>query len=561
MGDRANEGRGAVRGGARQPPPPPADAVGDDDAAGGNAGAADAADDTAADGSAASDRAAGADGATVADGAPVADGPAGADDGVVCQQAVYTCLRGPAGCGYRVIAAGDGLSARQWNQIIRYAPAMDGLCVDSPEAVGTSFFAAGDGRYAVLHTCYAGKEPTGRGGRRTYTRIVVVDRDGLRRFRNNPFALIRAARVAGGLTVDLTADVVLPPLRLSPQSGLVTGAYDWAGGPACGQWMARVVDRLLAGRPVVVATDVDTQRAGELILLTVPMPIRPWISLSAGVTPAVSRPHRLVVLANVSPQVRQRIGATGYELVDAAGDPAGDAPAEHPWARTVGRFILTRRTGALVSMLADRFGPRDVAVLDRIGQLCLALEEAASGDVERVIDAAMPYVGIDAELPLERELARQVVRLARHRFASLIAHAGSRELSGVWQRMTAATPHSPEAARLIEECAALAVTRLCCLDPVGTMRMILETTREETQRGAADVQYARRTASQCVAGWVSAATADELGDAAAVLEAWCGRYPDDADVAGSLEVLHARLAGGADGRCGDEAVEVGAAAG
>jgi len=466
-----------------------------------------------------------------------------ASDRAVCEQAIYTALCSASGQGYRVIATSSGLPAWECGEMVRMAPAVGGLCMDTPEAVGISFFPLTNGRFAVLHTCHAGKEPTGRGGRRTYTRIIVVEPGGLRRFRNNPFALVRATQSIGGLVVDMTADVTLPQLIIAPEWGLSNQAFETAVGLVSERWVAHLMEKLLAGESIAVSAGAGAIALAELVFLALPLPLRSTVSFSVGVPFAVGRPHRFVVMSNVSPQMRDRIAGTEYALVDVAADADTAPGAVHPWARTVQRFIETRRTTALINMLADRFSDGDMQALDRIGQLCLALESAASRDLENLVDVAMPYVGANAALPLERELARQVVRLVRHRFASLISHADGQHLSAVWKRMLAAEPESPEAARFVEESAALAVTRMSCLEPVEAMRMILES-RESTCVGHAanDLEYARQTVSTCAAGWVEQTAADTLGAALPVFEDWCRQYPDDAAAAESLARLNARLA-------------------
>jgi len=174
--------------------------------------------------------------------------------------------------------------------------------------------------------------------------------------------------------------------------------------------------------------------------------------------------------------------------------------------------------------------------------LCLALDSAASNNLESLIEVAMPYMGASAELPLERELARQVVRLVRHRFSSLISHADCGQLSGTWRRMMAVEPRTPEADRLVEESAALAVTRMSCINPVEAMRMILDTGDAGiVSRAATYLDYARQAVMTCVAAWIGQAAPEDLIAAGQVLEDWCRRYADDATAAGILCELRARV--------------------
>ena len=105
------------------------------------------------------------------------DGPA-----VRCAQAIFTSLRGPTGSGYRLVATSGGLSRDERQQIATRSPSHDALCDPGPEATALSFYPLDSGRLCLAHSCYAGLEGSGRGGRRTYTRAVVIDAPGLARF-------------------------------------------------------------------------------------------------------------------------------------------------------------------------------------------------------------------------------------------------------------------------------------------------------------------------------------------------------------------------------------------
>ncbi|MBN1488521.1 MAG: hypothetical protein JXA69_01270, partial [Phycisphaerae bacterium] len=112
-------------------------------------------------------------------------------------QAIFTCIRTPMGQGYRVVAASRGLRAKESSEIVTHAPSGDGLCDEGPEPVGISFYPLQSGRFCILHSRYAGAEPTGRGGQRAYTRAFVLDAEQLARFGNSPFQVLRAAYAAG----------------------------------------------------------------------------------------------------------------------------------------------------------------------------------------------------------------------------------------------------------------------------------------------------------------------------------------------------------------------------
>jgi len=372
----------------------------------------------------------------------LADGPP-VPGVVLCEQATYTAVRSQSGQGYRVTAQSGGIPASEISEIVRCTPAVGGLCADSPDAVGVSFFPLRSGRYAVLHTCHAGKEPTGRGGRRAYTRVVVVDAAGLRPFRNNPFALLRAVGAAGGLEVDLTPAQILPQITLAPGSHPPSNRFSAAMkqlGKRCGGCLA---DRLLAGDSMVASVEADSLALAEMALLVLPAPMRPSISCSAGVNFSISRRHRFVAIEGDPRRARQRIHGTPYAFVNLTTEADPMPRLDHPWSRAVQRLFEAQPADPLPTAVADRFADEDMAALNRIADLCIALEKARSVDLPDLIDLATPYLSLHAPSPLERDLARQMIRLTTDRLTSLIPHADAQSLAGLWQRLLLLTPQLP----------------------------------------------------------------------------------------------------------------------
>ncbi|MCP4248680.1 MAG: hypothetical protein GY778_16670, partial [bacterium] len=133
---------------------------------------------------------------------------------VRCEQAIFTSIRGPAGSGYRLVAASDGLGRDERQQIATRSPSHDALCDPRPDATALSFYSLDSGRLCLAHSCYAGLEGTGRGGWRTYTRAVVTDVPGFARFGYNPFEMARSLVDSGQAEADLTPPPALPALKL-----------------------------------------------------------------------------------------------------------------------------------------------------------------------------------------------------------------------------------------------------------------------------------------------------------------------------------------------------------
>lgn len=446
---------------------------------------------------------------------------------VACEQAVFTAIRSATGQGYRVIAASAGLDPTESSEIIQRTPAVGGLCVDSPDAVGVSFFGLSTGRYAILLTCHAGKEPTGRGGRRTYTRILVIDADGLRRFNNNPFAVLRSIEEGDGLTVDLTPPRVLPPLQVVATPSSDPHYLAEAAMQAGATRLAALVDGLLAGRSFVVATEGDLLTLTESLLLALPAPMRPQISLSFGVPFTASRPHRLVVISGASPVVRQRMTGTPYAFVDVA-DRADPPAAEHPWAIAVGRLIGTVEGASQLLAVADRCTAAEAGAMDRLAALCLARGLAETSAMEKLPDLAAPYVDAGGASVLEHELIAQVVQTVTRRMAAELPTADTASAAAVCQAFHRSAARSEKFAQFAITPTSQALERIAATAPAQAARTLMEiVTLPWAARAVAAFEPARVVVWDRLSTWVATAPPDALTDLRAEVDAWRRRTPGD----------------------------------
>jgi hypothetical protein len=467
---------------------------------------------------------------------------------VTCDQAIVTCIRSPMGHGYRVVAASDGLQRGESTEIASRAPSGDGLCTDSPTATGMSFFGLGSGRYAVLHVAYAGKEPTGRGGQRTYTRAMILDADGLRRFRCNPFEVLRAAESAGMLVVDLEASRTVPKVSLTPCPSPTAAAE--ALGRISPQWCGHLVEKILSNRELIIAADENPVAIAEALLLATPSPCRPSVSISAGLRVSVNRSNRLTLIQGDGTRARQFLRGRPADFVNLTAAANPPSPPDHPWAQATERLLVEKRTSRLVDLASVRFTQADVDAIESIGRACLDLDNIRTASTAELMDTATAYVGRGAMSPLQAELAEQIVRAARDQVTVLIRGMDATALAAFWPDLMAVAKQADLFAQVGAELVRRAIVAASRVAPLEAMKMALEAADHcglGWSAEAAAVSLAKgfdqilRTVPQRAADWVATAELSDLVPARELVSRWGERFRGGEPIAELLSRIDARL--------------------
>ena len=128
---------------------------------------------------------------------------------------IFTSVRTPMGCGYRLIAASPGVTAEERTKITRWSPSHGNLCSDNPAAEGLASYLLSTGRRCVAWSRHAGPEPTGRGGLRIHTHAVLLTAEAYRQFACMPAAVLQAiAALAPQPLIPQGAS--LAPLTIDP---------------------------------------------------------------------------------------------------------------------------------------------------------------------------------------------------------------------------------------------------------------------------------------------------------------------------------------------------------
>src|SRR5687767_2038023 len=126
------------------------------------------------------------------------------------EQAVFTSIKGPRLDGYQLAGASSGIAGELAKELTVWGPAHDSLWDTRQDARSINFHPLSTGDYCLSSTTLAGEEYSGRGGGRVYTQMIVVPRDLLPRFANDPFLILRALAASGRLVVHESVPEKLP---------------------------------------------------------------------------------------------------------------------------------------------------------------------------------------------------------------------------------------------------------------------------------------------------------------------------------------------------------------
>jgi hypothetical protein len=283
------------------------------------------------------------------------------------EQAIFTSAETDRSAGYQVVARSPGVCEADARELAVWGPSHDSLLELSPEAVSFNFHPLPSGAFCVSRTTAAGWEYSSRGGHRIYTQCLIVPPEVLRRFANNPLALMRAAMAGGALEVHDEIPRRLDSLQIvggaAPIDQTLLARLAVNPGPRA---MATLVQAALDSARLAVSGELS---AGELIaglLSCLPPECRTEFSFSTGLKFSSRRPFRIVVLSGDPAEgrwVAHHPNVTVLEL--AAGRPPESIPIDG-WARLIERVLASGRTSFLATQLSKRrfhLTPDDLSAL------------------------------------------------------------------------------------------------------------------------------------------------------------------------------------------------------
>lgn len=222
------------------------------------------------------------------------------------EQAIFTSVRSERLDGYQLAARSEGVDDDLAKELTAWGPAHDSLWLGHPGASSINFHGLAEDRYCVSQTTLSGAEYSGRGGGRVYTQMVVIPSDGMLKFGNDPFLVVRALVASGRLTIY---DVVPRELATIPLVGRA------AAEPP--PWVAEIVEKVGAetiaqlteavtdAEPVTVMTDLAVEKLFQTILQQLQPGERLEVAFTTGLKPSSRRAFKLSSVPSDPSLIRQ----------------------------------------------------------------------------------------------------------------------------------------------------------------------------------------------------------------------------------------------------------------
>ncbi len=245
---------------------------------------------------------------------------------------------------YRLVAASPGIPLVDLRELGAWTP-VRGSPHDFMTGTDTvSFYPLPSGAWCVARTAVVdvpAAEPE-----RSATLSFVVQADGLERFANNPFALLRAIRAAGLLAPNGAVARPLAPFQLPGRAsavdeGLVAQFVDrW--GPRRIAWL---VESAISCDALAV---VGVERREALLaglLNCLPAECRPEISFSTGLVHSSRRSIRVAAVQATAEERSRLDGQAGLTVLDLSDDPPADF-VPTGWANYVHSAFASDRLAA-----------------------------------------------------------------------------------------------------------------------------------------------------------------------------------------------------------------------
>jgi len=269
------------------------------------------------------------------------------------EQAVFTSAQTEHASGYQLLGRSEGVCEEDARELAVWGPSHDSLLALSADAQSYNFHALPSGAYCVSRTTSAGFEYSGRGGHRVYTQCLIVRPNLLRRFSNNPFAVVRAAMASGMLRIHQRVPAQLTTLSLVGGASAVDQ-----------ELLRRLTERFgaekLAGLLQVAmncrfVAVIAGEATGEVIaglLNCLPPACRSEFSFSTGLKYSSRRPFRLIGLSDDPAEHRWIAHRSNIEVVNLLEhDPT--LTATDGWPQFVGRALATGRRSLLATELTQ----------------------------------------------------------------------------------------------------------------------------------------------------------------------------------------------------------------
>jgi len=357
------------------------------------------------------------------------------------EQAIFALLATDHTAGYQVVARSDGVCEADASELAVWGPTHDSMLASNPEAESLNFHPLPSGAHCISLTVWADWKRSGV-GQSVSTRCLIVPREVLARFGNNPFALVRAASANGAWRSGNLHGTKLGSLAITGGATPVDQPLieQLAVDPGPENMAALVQAACDATCLAVSGTPSPTQLIAGLFNC-LPPECRLEFSFSTGLKFSPRRPFRIVALSG-DPAEQQWVAH--YPNVAVLEVRRGGPPLSAPldgWARLIERTLAADRIAFLAAQASKR---RFHLTLDDLPALGLQLLEEL--DASELDDAE----SIDKVPWQSPPTHSQQAHAAHHQFGKSV-EAVSAAATSVAPPSAGLDPGSPEVLEKLEQ--------------------------------------------------------------------------------------------------------------
>jgi hypothetical protein len=271
------------------------------------------------------------------------------------EQAIFTSAHTDRSAGYQLVARSPGVGEADARELAVWCPSHGSLVESGPDAASFNFHPLPSGACCASRTAAAGAEYSGRGGQRIYTHCLIVRPEGLARFANNPFALLRAALAGGHLQVYDEVPTRLEALALAGRAAAVDTALlaRLATNPGV-PWLATLVQAALDAAPLAIVGGPPAVHLIAGLINCLPPECRTEFSFSTGLKLSSQRPFRVMGLAADAAGQRRLRRKHNLAVLDLDAPPPDEFAPIDGWSQFVRRVLESGRTALLAAQFSKR---------------------------------------------------------------------------------------------------------------------------------------------------------------------------------------------------------------
>lgn len=306
------------------------------------------------------------------------------------EQAIFALLATDHTAGYRLVARSGGVCDADAGELAVWGPTHDSMLAFRPDAENLSFHPLPSGDYCVSLTKWVDWDRNGM-GQSVATHCLIVPREVLARFGNNPFALVQTAMANDAWHLNDLHETKLSPLTISGGAAAVDevlleqlAVYP---GP---ENMAALVQAACEAMCLAVCGDPSPTQLIAGLFSCLPPECRLGFSFSTGLKFSPRRAFRIVALSG-DPAEQQWVAH--YPNVAVLNVCGSELPPPAPldgWARLIGRTLGGGRVGFLSAQASKRRFQLKLDDLPALGFQLLEELDASELDDGEVLEDPQP---------------------------------------------------------------------------------------------------------------------------------------------------------------------------